>query len=214
METSTKGYRVHRSAPAKTSVSQHSPSKQHEKSVSKLLFCTDVLNCNKFLVDTGASVSIINYKPKLNKSYEEFLCQADGSPVKTYGTVTKKISLGNTHSSVDYTHKFIKADVDGPVLGSDFLSQHNLLVDCRRGQLVDGKSQQQPIACNKICPEDAPRAQISKVCCPDYMKSLISEFMNISGTNFSNVKPKHGVMHQIETTGKPCFAKPRRLDEA
>ena len=105
---------------------------------------------------------------------------------------------------------FLKADIDGPVLGSDFLAQNNLLVDCRRGQLVDSsQSQQQPIMCKKISPDEAPKAQISKVCCPDYMKSLISEFMHISGTNFSDVEPKHGVMHQIETMGNPCFAKPR-----
>ena len=185
-----KGYRVHRKRTPTPSVNTNSPSVQHVKSVNKLLFCTDVLSCKQFLVDTGASVSILNYKPGPNEPFEEFLCQADGSPVKTYGTVTKKIALGNTHASTDYTHVFLRANVDGPVLGSDFLAQNNLLVDCRRGQLVDGKSQQQPIACMKICPEDAPKAQISKVCCPDYMKSLISEFMHISGTNFADVKPK------------------------
>ena len=75
-ETSTvepgKGYRVHRSRAPISSVSHNSPSQQHVKSVNKLLFCTDVLNCEQFLVDTGASVSIINYMPKPNEPYEEF----------------------------------------------------------------------------------------------------------------------------------------------
>ena len=192
MEGPGKGYRVHRSKlSAKSPVSHNSPTKQHTTAVSKLLFCTDVLNCNRFLVDTGASVSIINYKPKLNEPYEEFLCQADGSPVKTYGTVTKKISLGSKNSSTDYEHKFVKADVEGPVLGSDFLSENDLLVDCRRGELVPRHetSQQQPIICKKISAEDA-HAQISKVCCPEYLKPLISEFINISGAKFSDVEPK------------------------
>ena len=191
----SKGYRVHRSPSAKSPVADNTPTEQqHGSSVSKLLFCTDVLNCNRFLVDTGASVSIINYTPKPNEPYEEFLCQADGSPVKTYGTITKKISLGNKNSSRDYIHRFVKADVEGPVLGSDFLAEHNLLVDCRSGQLIpkevhQSKSQQQPIFCKKISAEDA-HAQISKVSCPEYLKPLISEFQTISGANFSTVTPK------------------------
>ena len=50
-------------------------------------------------------------------------------------------------------------------------------------------SQQQPIICAKISAEDA-HAQISKVCCPEYLKPLISEFINISGAKFSDVELK------------------------
>ena len=136
-------------------------------------------------------MSIMDYKPQPNENFETFLCQADGSPVKTYRTITKKISLGDMYNSTNYTHKFVKADVEGPVLGSDFLLENNLLVDCRRGELIPGQqqSQQQPIHCMKISAEDA-HAQISKVCCPDYIRPLISEFQHISGANFSDVAPK------------------------
>ena len=187
-----KGYRVRRSNLSdKFSVHRKPPARQHTQTeVNKLLYATDVLNCNRFLIDTGASVSIINYKPQPNESFDEFLCQADGSPIKTYGTVTKKISLGSLHSSQDYVHKFVRAEVEGPVLGSDFLSKFDLLVDCRRGELVPRHERQtKPVICAKISAEDAT-AQISKVCCPEYLKNLVSEFSNISGASFSDVKPK------------------------
>ena len=114
--------------------------------------------------------------------------------MKTYGAVTKNISLGDENSSRDYTHVFIKADVDGPVLGADFLSKNNLLVDCHNGQLIPNetyrrKSQQQPIICKLLTAEEA-EAQIPKVCCPEYLQPLLTEFKHISGAQFSKLTPK------------------------
>ena len=189
------GYRVHRPTSASTSVFNKTPAEQDcRPQVNKLLFCTDVLNKRKFLIDTGASVSIINYSPKPNENYDQFLCQADGSPVRTYGAVTKNIRLGDDDSSRDYTHTFIRADVEGPVLGSDFLSQNNLLVDCHNGQLIPNdtyrrKSQQQPIVCALLSAEEA-EAQINNVSCPEYLKPLLTEFNHLSGAQFSRLKPK------------------------
>ena len=194
-QVSPGGYRVHRPTSENSSVLQNSPTEQHHRpTVNKLLFCTDVLNSRKFLIDTGASVSIINYSPKPNENYDQFLCQADGSPVKTYGAVTKNIKLGDGNSTRDYTHTFIRADVEGPVLGSDFLSQNNLLVDCHNGQLIPNetfrrKGQQQPIICTLLSAEEA-EAQINKVSCPEYLKPLLTEFNHLSGAQFSRLKPK------------------------
>ena len=191
-QDSSRGYRVHRPTHAQTSVRSKPPTEEQHcgPTVNKLLFCTDVLNCNKYLVDTGASVSIINYSPNPNENYDQFLCQADGSPVKTYGAVQKTVRLGDT----DYNHVFIKADVDGPVIGSDFLSKHKLLVDCHNGQLIPQqtyrrKSQQQPIVCVLQTAEEAEADQ-PKVCCPEYLRPLLTEFSNISGAQFSKLTPK------------------------
>ena len=195
-----RGYRVRRSknlSDKSFSSPQTAERTTHTRpEVNKLLYATDVLNCNRFLIDTGASVSILNYKPQLNEKFDEFLMQADGSTIRTYGTIKKKISLGSIHSSNNYEHEFVKADVEGPVLGSDFLSKFDLLVDCRRGELVPRhERQEKPVICAKITTEDA-MAQINKVSCPEYLRNLISEFSNISGASFSKVKPKQrGSLH-------------------
>ena len=43
------------------------------------------------------------------------------------------------------------------------------------------------------------------------MKAVLSEFSDIFEENFSNLKPKHGVVHEIETTTGPFTCRPRRL---
>ena len=60
IEEPAKGYTVHRRKYTQPSVNKQSPSEAHSKSVNKLLYCTDVYSAKSFLVDTGASVSILD----------------------------------------------------------------------------------------------------------------------------------------------------------
>ena len=95
-----------------------------------------------FLIDTGAFVSVYPFK---SSDAEEFkadtsptLIAANGTSIRTYGTVTKSLQFSNQ----SYTWKFLLADVNLPLIGADFLSHYELLVDVANRRLVDSQSLQ------------------------------------------------------------------------
>ena len=47
---------------------------------------------------------------------------------------------------------------------------------------------------------------------PGEFKSLLSEFSEVIGFNFSSVKQQHRVCHHLHTSGPLIFSKPSRLD--
>ena len=46
-----------------------------------------------------------------------------------------------------------------------------------------------PIVCKLQSAEEA-EADLPKVCCPEYIQPLLTEFKNISGAQFSKLTPK------------------------
>jgi len=59
-----------------------------------------------------------------------------------------------------------------------------------------------------------PRSRLAAALChvAPAVRSLLSSFPSIVGNGSGTPKPKHGVRHSIETSGRPVFAKARRLD--
>ena len=55
------------------------------------------MSCNKFLVNSGASISIYYYKTKPDKHHDSFLVLADGTLVKNYGTEDQYLVFGPKH---------------------------------------------------------------------------------------------------------------------
>jgi hypothetical protein len=91
----------------------------------------------QFIIDTGSDLSVIPRSQLGDKgtrtSYD--LQAANKSLISTYGWHTASLDLGLRR---DFTWRFIIADVTKPILGVDFLSHFNLLVDTRQRRLVDG----------------------------------------------------------------------------
>ena len=73
-----------------------------------------------------ASPSLRNSKPS------SILSAANGTSIKTFGK--RNISLAFHGLSV--VHSFFLADVQHPILGSDFFRQNNLLIDINGRRLV------------------------------------------------------------------------------
>ncbi len=89
-----------------------------------LVYLQDSKSNTKYLVDTGAAVSVLPHSsPSLSSGQP--LTGADGKPIALWGTVTRSICFGIR----TFLCTFILAAVSKPILGTDFLAAHRLLVD-------------------------------------------------------------------------------------
>ena len=106
--------------------------------LNSLLFLVDGYSAKRFLVDTGAAVSVFpaSHQDIDSGSRTLSLVAANGSKIATYGTRKMKLRPENQ----DYTWPFILAEVKTPLLGADFLQTHGLLVDLQSQRLVNTTS--------------------------------------------------------------------------
>uniref|UniRef100_A0A8D9BUL2 Peptidase A2 domain-containing protein n=1 Tax=Cacopsylla melanoneura TaxID=428564 RepID=A0A8D9BUL2_9HEMI len=89
----------------------------------------------KFLVDTGACLSLVPPRPSdHNKVQPLVLYAANGSPIRTYGQRLINIDLKFQRFS---PFVFTFADATSSILGADFLTEFGLLVDMRHSCLID-----------------------------------------------------------------------------
>ena len=97
------------------------------------LLITDYNSGRCFLIDTGAQVSVIptTGSEKLFPTTDQ-LQAANGTPITTYEAVSATLHLNNR----TYSTRLVKTDVKRPLLGADFLRQHNILVDICGKQLI------------------------------------------------------------------------------
>ena len=87
-----------------------------------------------FLVDSGADVSVFPTSAHSGSSTpcSTSLQAANGTSIPTAGTVTRELHFRNLKAS----HKFFLADIPRPILGADFFSKHDLLIDLRSQRLL------------------------------------------------------------------------------
>ena len=160
------------------------------------------------MVDTGADISVIPPSRKSEKNIQDLeLYAANGSKIRTFGKRLLKLDFGLRRN---FTWPFVIADVKQPIIGLDFLSNFDLLVDTKRNRIVDAKTSLF-IRCLsgkslEILPRVTPLQQLSQ------FDVILSEFPNLTNpTMIDSRAAKHNVQHHIETSGPPAFAKARRL---
>ena len=172
---------------------------------SKLLYIWDPLTKKNFLIDTGAEVSILpatnsqkNLPPLMN------LHAANATEIAVYKRQTVKLSL-NLQRTFDWT--FYVAEVSQPILGADFLTHFNLIVDVKNRKLYDSSR----LRSTKT--KDAPGSStmISTIKADNPYASLLKSFPELTQPYSAAIPVKHQVTHHIETTGRPTHAKSRRL---
>lgn len=105
---------------------------------NSLLLIPDVATGRRFLVDTGAEVSIFPASGTDARTHPPGppLFAANGSPIRTFGSRTLSLDLGIKTC----TWPFILAEVSRPLIGADFLRHHELLVDLPNRRLLDARS--------------------------------------------------------------------------
>lgn len=106
------------------------------EAASNRLFVKDKTTGWDFLVDSGAEVSVLppHLLKKRQPTPHRNLRAANQSLIVTYGDHVANISIGFPH---EYSHRFLVADVNQPVLGADFLTSNGLLIDLSLNSLLD-----------------------------------------------------------------------------
>ena len=172
---------------------------------NSLLFIVDDISAKRFLVDTGASVSVFpaSHKDRHGGVRTPSLVAANGTNIATYGTREMSLSLDRRN----YTWPFIIADVRTPLLGADFLQANALLVDLQSRRLINATS----FASSALQQSDEPALHLHHVTSDDPYMRILDEFPAITRPEFASTSVRHGVEHFITTTGPPVYAKARRL---
>ena len=174
---------------------------------SKLLYVADKGHKCRYLIDTGAAVSVL---PKscangISGADSLPLVVANNSTIKTYGNCKRVVDVGLKR---EYPWTFIVADVQQPIIRADFLIHYNLLVDLRSRCLRDMRtglaiaaslSSIKPLSLNKV---DTVQNEYTK---------LLGQFPELTHPTTKGEPVKHGITHKIVTKGHPVFARPRRL---
>ena len=102
---------------------------------STVMYVHDKLTNTRFLVDSGADVSLLpaTAADRAHRGQALPLAAANGSPIQSYGKKTVQLQLCDKQFAAD----FIIADVPAAILGADFLRSHKLLVDLGNRCLID-----------------------------------------------------------------------------
>ena len=148
-----------------------------------------------FLIDTGASLSLIPYRSYTKPVSEFVLRGANGSRIDTYGFEEREIFIGG----VVQRWRFCLADTRSAILGADFLRYTDAVIDLKEEWL-----------------HFTPRKYIYQDCPTSFNPSVnfidvLNQYPEITKERDAS-EVKHDVKHYIETTGPPSYQRARRLD--
>ena len=172
------------------------------------LFVTDRNSSNQYLIDTEADVSVIPKVKSISLTEEVTkLYAANNTVINTYGQKLVKLDLGLRRC---FSWPFIIADVNQCIVGIDFLKHFGLLLDAQNQCLIDRTT----LLTTKVSNvSSVTHEQFSLLSSNNKYKILLNEFPDLLKANIIKSKTKeHGIEHVIETTGRPVFAKTRRLE--
>ena len=179
---------------------------------SRLFYVMDKYTGQRFLVDTGAEVSVIppNRTDKRCGPNSNVMLQAvNHSTIDTFGERSITLDFGLRRV---FRWIFVIADVGTPIIGADFLRHFNLLVDIKNNKLRDMTTS---LTVNGFCAaSDTPSISPTFSQLPDKSRfdELLQQFPEITRPVYSEKDVKHSTTHHIVTRGPPVSARPRRLD--
>ncbi|BHF84234.1 hypothetical protein SprV_0902738500 [Sparganum proliferum] len=159
-------------------------------------------------MDTGAQISVVppTAADRRFSSPGLHLQAAICSPIPTFGSLSLTLNIGLRRS---FTWIFVIADVPHAILGSDFLAEFDLLVDCRRARLLDRTT---GLFVRGLTPFTAlTNLSVLDTDIASPFRQLLLSHPNIINPQFRSGEVQHDVVHHIRTSGPPVFARPRRL---
>ena len=178
--------------------------------LGRLFYIHDSRSNTRFLVDTGAEVSVVPpTHMECSRPQGIFTLQAvDGTQIATYGVRSCTLNIGLRRT---FRWVFTIANVKHAILGADFLHHFGLVVDIRHNTLSDSTTHLQVngLSSDQNPPSlgiTRPRQDSS-----NSFLSLLSEFPGVTQACAADRPVKHKVLHYIDTTGPPVSARTRRL---
>ncbi|BHF69921.1 hypothetical protein SprV_0301296800 [Sparganum proliferum] len=174
----------------------------------RTFYICDIATRRRFLVDTGAQISDVapTAADRRFPSRGLHLQAANCSPIPTFGSLSLTLNIGLRRS---FTWIFVIADVFHAILGSGFLAEFDLLVDCRRARLLDRTTD---LSVRGLTPFTAPtNLSVLDTDIASPFRELPLRHPNIINPQFLSDEVQHDVVHHIRTSGPPVFDRPRRL---
>ena len=178
---------------------------------SALIYLHDVLSNRRFLVNTGASISVFP-APASTASSGVQLLTANGSTLTCSGSRIIPLHFRTWNCS----WAFQLAPVSVPILGADFLQHHDLSVNVRSKKVFSNSASRSFSIDLSSSPPSTSSMQAAFLSTPQWVSDLLQEFPDVlQSDGFTAAPPQHQVRHHILTKpGLPVFAKARRLDPA
>ena len=176
---------------------------------SRILFVKDVERGRRFMVDSGADVSVIppSMSDRLHLDTDFVLQAANRSNIKTYGQRALRLDLGLGRI---FPFTFIVADVPHAILGANFLFAFDLSVSVRRKKLVDESTAAVVSGYTAM----TSIRHLTHIPIPSPYNALLDQFPDLQNLNRTRQQPPHDIVHHIKTTGPATFQRYRRLDPA
>lgn len=187
----------------------HSATGDCTKVSNNRLCVTDKVSGLRFLIDSGANVSVLprsvctkSETKSVNEKYR--LYAANGSEINTYGLKTLVLDLNLRRA---FKWDFIISDVKQPILGADFISHYKILVDLSARKLIDQLTSLNAIA--SVVKWEEQSITTIEFGHPFY--EILSKYPDVTKPASFKEVPQHAVYHHIETTGPPIHARTRPL---
>ena len=143
---------------------------------------------------------------KYAKQSDNFVIAANGNPISTYGTQLLTVSLGLRRV---FSHYFILATVNRPIIGADFLATHGLLLDLKRKRLIDPLTGQETTAVVAVVDTPTPKNYQMET---NSFSGIVKQYPCLVEPPNYKAPIHHTVTHSLETKGPLPFSKPQSLD--
>jgi hypothetical protein len=172
-----------------------------------MIFLQDDDSKQQFMVDTGTVCSVLPHRSMATPTCPQ-LSGANGKNIPCWRSVRRRLTFGLRTFFIT----FLLAAVYRPILELDSLSANGLLVNPVGCQVLDSKSLK-PLSKAKTAARILCSKFAAALCSiAPTVRSLLASFPAIIGDGKEKPSPIHKIRHTIKTTGRPVFAKARRLD--